>query len=114
MLVSSCSCTVYIDDTLFCGPDIKTIKDIKAAFMKHWECKDLGPADKFLHMNIRPEGSKIMINQCAYLENIENYSVVTEEQTTVLNVLCHKLLICLLLLWIERVYFHHLRHKVLS
>ena len=28
---------VYIDDTLFCGPDIKTVKEIKAAFMKHWE-----------------------------------------------------------------------------
>ena len=32
---------VYVDDALFCGPDIKTIKEIKAAFMKCWECRDL-------------------------------------------------------------------------
>ena len=44
---------VYIDDALFCGPDIKTIKEIKAAFMKLWECRDLGPTKEFLHMNIR-------------------------------------------------------------
>ena len=25
---------VYVDDALFCGPAIKTIKEIKAAFMK--------------------------------------------------------------------------------
>ena len=31
---------VYVDDAPFCGPDIKTIKEIKAAFMKHWECRD--------------------------------------------------------------------------
>ena len=53
---------VYIDDALFCGPDIKTIKEIKAAFIKCWECRDLGPAKKFLHMNIWQEGSKIMID----------------------------------------------------
>ena len=61
---------VYVDDALFCGPDIKTVKEIKAAFLKHWECRDLGPAKEFLHMNIRQEGSKIMIDQCAYLEKI--------------------------------------------
>ena len=61
---------VYVDGALFCGPDIKTIKEIRAAFMKHWECRDLGPAKEFLHMNIRREGSKIMIDQCTYLEKI--------------------------------------------
>jgi len=54
---------VYVNDTLFCGPNIKTIKKIKAAFMQHWDCRDLGPAKEFLHMNIRQEGSKIMIDQ---------------------------------------------------
>ena len=43
---------VYVDDALFCGSDIKTIKEIKAAFMKCWKCRDLGPAKEFLHMNI--------------------------------------------------------------
>ena len=38
--------------------------------MKCWECRDLGPAKEFLHMNIRWQGSKIMIDQCAYLEKI--------------------------------------------
>ena len=61
---------VYVDDALFCGPDIKTVKEIKAAFMKCWECRDLGPTKEFLHMSIRQEGSKIMIDQCAYLEKI--------------------------------------------
>ena len=44
---------VYIDDALFCAPDIKTIKEIKAAFMKRWEYRDSRPAKEFLHMNIR-------------------------------------------------------------
>ena len=44
---------VYIDDALFCGPDIKTIKKIKAAFMKRWEYRDLGPAKEFFYMNIQ-------------------------------------------------------------
>ena len=61
---------VYVDDAPFCGPDIKTVKEIKSAFMKCWECRDLGPAKEFLHMNIRQEGSKIMIDQCAYFEKI--------------------------------------------
>ena len=61
---------VYVDNALFCGPDIKTVKEIKAAFMKRWECRDLGPAKEFLHMNIRREGSNIMIDQCTYLEKI--------------------------------------------
>ena len=61
---------IYVNNALFCGPDIKTVKEIKATFMKHWECRDLGPAKEFLHMNIRQEGSKIMIDQCACLEKI--------------------------------------------
>ena len=28
---------VYVDDALFCGPDIKTVKKIKADVMKCWE-----------------------------------------------------------------------------
>ena len=60
----------YIDDALLCGPDIKTVKEIKATFIKHWKCRDLSPAKEFLHINIQHEGSKVMIDQYAYLEKI--------------------------------------------
>ena len=44
---------VYVNDALFCGPHIETVKEIKAAFIKRWKCRDLGPAKEFLHMNIQ-------------------------------------------------------------
>ena len=61
---------VYVDDALFCGPDKAIVTEVKAAFMRKWECRDLGPAKEFLHMRIRRTGSKIMIDQCTYLEKV--------------------------------------------
>ena len=45
--------SIYVDDALFCGLDIKIAKKMKAAFIKCWECRGLGPAKKFLYMNIK-------------------------------------------------------------
>ena len=39
---------IYVDDVLFCGPSKAFVKKIKAAFMKRWECHDLGEAEEFL------------------------------------------------------------------
>jgi len=39
---------IYVDDVLFCGPSKAFVKKIKAAFMKRWECHDLGEAKEFL------------------------------------------------------------------
>ena len=61
---------VYVDDALFCGPDKAIVAEVKATFMHKWECRDLGPAKEFLHMRICRTGSKIMIDQCAYLEKV--------------------------------------------
>ena len=47
---------------LFWGLDIKIAKKMKAVFIKCWECRGLGPAKEFLYMNIKWEGSKIMID----------------------------------------------------
>ena len=38
--------------------------------MAKWECRDLGEAKEFLRMNITRHGSKIEIDQCAYLEKV--------------------------------------------
>jgi len=39
---------IYVDDTLLCGPSKTFVKKVKAAFMKRWECCNLGEAKKFL------------------------------------------------------------------
>ena len=61
---------VYVDDSLFCGPTKAIVKEVKDTFMRKWECRDLGPAKEFLHMRICQDGSKIMTDQCAYLEKV--------------------------------------------
>ena len=58
---------VYVDNSLFCGPTKAIVKEIKDAFMRKWECRDLGPAKNFLHMRIHRDDSKIMIDQCIYI-----------------------------------------------
>ena len=61
---------IYVDDTLFCGPNKVLVDEVKVLFMHKWECRDLGPANEFLHMRIRQSGSKILIDQCTYLNKI--------------------------------------------
>ena len=38
--------------------------------MKKWECRDLGDVTEFLHMKVHRDGSKINLDQCAYLETV--------------------------------------------
>ena len=61
---------VYVDDALFCGPNKALVEELKCQFMAKWECCDLGEAKEFLRMNITRHGSKIEIDQCAYLEKV--------------------------------------------
>ena len=61
---------IYVDDAIFCGPNKALVDEVKTLFMCKWECRDLGPATKFLHMRIRQSGSKILIDQCAYLDRL--------------------------------------------
>ena len=61
---------IYVDDSLFCGPNTDLVKELKDKFMQRWECRDLGDATEFLHMRIKREGSKVQIDQCAYLETV--------------------------------------------
>ena len=61
---------VYVDDGIFFGPDKALVERLKIIFMKRWECRDLGPVNEFLRMRIRRDGSKILIDQCAYLEKV--------------------------------------------
>ncbi|KAJ8472455.1 hypothetical protein ONZ45_g16643 [Pleurotus djamor] len=41
---------IYVDDALFCGSDRQLVLKLKAAFMKQWECRDLGEAKEFLRV----------------------------------------------------------------
>ena len=61
---------VYVDDALFCGPNKDFVDKVKAAFMKKWECRDLGEPTEFLRMNIRREGRNIRIDQRDYLDKV--------------------------------------------
>jgi len=43
---------IYVDNAFFCGPSKAFVEKVEAAFMKRWECRDLGKAKEFLRMNI--------------------------------------------------------------
>ena len=43
-----CIAVVYVDDCFFTGPDDAINQQLKAAFMKKWECRDLGELSEFL------------------------------------------------------------------
>jgi hypothetical protein len=57
---------IYVDNILFLGTD-KKLLNTKKQFMKRWECRDLGDAQKFLCMHIRRKDGKIYLDQSAYL-----------------------------------------------
>ena len=61
---------IYVDDTLFCGPNKALVQELKEKFMKSWECWDLGDVTEFLCMKVYRDGSKINLDQCAYLETV--------------------------------------------
>jgi hypothetical protein len=65
-----CIAVVYVDDSFFTGPNKALNQQLKEAFMKKWECRDLGELTEFLGMKITREGSKIHLDQCAYLEAV--------------------------------------------
>ena len=43
---------VYVDDTLFMGPNLSLVMKKKQEFMRTWECCDLGEVKEFLTMHI--------------------------------------------------------------
>jgi len=61
---------IYVDDSIFCGPNKALIQEIKQRFMQRWECRDLGNVTEFLRMRITREGRTVKIDQCAYLETV--------------------------------------------
>ena len=61
---------IYIDDTLFCGPNRSLVLKLKQEFMQKWETRDLGDVTEFLRMSIIKQGSKVHIDQCTYLETV--------------------------------------------
>ena len=61
---------IYVDDTLLCGPNKALVQELKEKFMKKWECQDLGDVTEFLRMKVYRNGSKINLDQCAYLETV--------------------------------------------
>ena len=61
---------IYVDDTIFCGPNKALVKQLKDKFMQRWECQDLGEVTEFLRMRIIKEGSTVNIDQCTYLDTV--------------------------------------------
>jgi hypothetical protein len=61
---------VYVDDTLFFGPNKALVNEMKAKFMKRWECRDSGDAKEFLGMRIQRNGRKILLDQRDYLNKL--------------------------------------------
>ena len=74
---------IYIDNALFYGPTKHLIDEVKGVFMYKWKCRDLGPAKEFLHIRIWRNGSKILIDQCIYLEQVlERFSMTNARSAT--------------------------------
>ena len=74
---------IYVDNALFCGPTKDLVDEVKGAFICKWEYRDLGPAKEFLHMRIQRNGSKILIDQCTYLEKVlEKFSMTNARSAT--------------------------------
>ena len=67
---NSCIAVVYVDDSFFTGPNKALNQQLKEAFMKRWECRDLGEITEFLGMKISRSGSKIQLDQCTYLRTV--------------------------------------------
>jgi hypothetical protein len=63
-------CIVYVDDTIFMGPDICLVDKLKAAFINLWECRDLGETKEFLQINIHCQGKIIILEQKDYLKKV--------------------------------------------
>ena len=61
---------VYVDDALFCGKNKSLVAELKAKFMKRWECRDLGETKEFLRMRILRVGREIRIDQILYLDKL--------------------------------------------
>ena len=61
---------IYVDDSIFCGPNKDLVMELKQKFMQRWECRDLGDVTEFLRMRIIREGKKVHIDQCTYLETV--------------------------------------------
>ena len=67
---NSCIAVVYVDDSFFTGPNKALNQQLKEAFMKKWECRDLGEITEFLGMKISRSDSKIHLDQCTYLRTV--------------------------------------------
>ena len=61
---------IYVDDAIFCGPLPALVNHLKEEFKKIWETRDLGNVMEFLCMRRTRSGSKIHLDQCAYLETV--------------------------------------------
>ena len=61
---------IYVDDTIFCGPNKALVLAMKDTFMCRWETRDLGEVTEFLCMKITCEGCSIHLDQSAYLHMV--------------------------------------------
>ena len=63
---------IYVDDALFLGPSKKFLKIKKDAFMKVWECRDLGEAKEYLGMRITRDRKKrtLILDQISYTDKV--------------------------------------------
>ena len=61
---------VYVDDAIFAGRNKAKVLRAKGDFMKRWECRDLGDLKEFLRMRITRIGSRIILDQRAYLDKV--------------------------------------------
>ena len=68
---------VYVDDAIFTGNNKKFLNEIKALFMKKWECRDLGEVKEFLRMRVERHGQTIKLDQRDYLKKVlERFSMI--------------------------------------
>src|SRR5580692_6421822 len=62
---------IYVDNSIFLGPNKSIVLAAKGAFMNMWECHDLGETKEFLHMRIHHLSTSIMLDQTDYLKKVQ-------------------------------------------
>ena len=61
---------VYVEDSIFLGPNKSKVPAAKSAFIKLWECQDLGETKEFLCMHIHRLNGLITIDQSNYINKV--------------------------------------------
>ena len=73
---------VYVDDTIFMGPNLSLVNKLKSVFMQRWEYYDTRELKEFLCIHITRKGDQVIVNQTCYLDKVlKRFNIDTVQHT---------------------------------